>query len=997
MPGPVGFRGGSDSISSIQGGAESLLGGGEVRPFSPGYDPSVDPGAGLWRDPNAATESDSPFGLDDACEDGAPDPEFDQGGEFALDDQWKEVAPTGGTGDHRDLTHRNDANQHTGDAINVTTTFPGDGSASTKTLTDAMAAVIAAVSDGATEVYIPRYIVGQVHETTANLYVNNAVEPVTDGLTIADADGLLVLLIDGYDTAVTTDLAGAPGSLTAPAPDGLYVTNASTDDDGSQGVIFIVKDGKANRAAPPYPTVGARYIEPFLAFEFGPITDAIWEMAPPGVLFWCQAGGGGEGRMTRGFYRTDGTSTVVRDESYDVDAPFTVIHVIQGVYEDVSDLVGQQPYRGTSLLWVFSDWNATKAMPVYHVGTTAGLVSVDYEPENYTLSGGDGGNSVGGHLAGIDNAIGEQFLDSVYVPTSGPLVDLATGMELEVETPEVLTLTGNTVHVRSVDQDHTGKTILVECTLVDQHDRSGRRLKGFEMVGTASDAYSFALTLHFASLTPLDGSAWQGGRREDIGIYIGFSGKAVAGLHTYGGFPGSLAAQFTSPIPSNDLDDHRISIIVTTGLNPTFNGVIETEFEIVPVWEDANEAYTPAEASQWEDLTGDVPESKTEALDKLMAAVSTAAADATAKANAAQAFAIQRANHTGTQLLATISDAGNAASRNVGTGSGDVAAGDAPAAAQAAAVQRSNHTGTQLLSTISDAGSAASRNVGTTSTTVAAGDAPAAAQAAAVAAASTDATTKANAAQAAAIAAAATDATTKADAKVADAINDGTTTVAPSQNAVFDALALKIANPGGSNDDFLQRKAGVYTNRTIAQVKTDLGVVAPALTLIASAVLGADAASFSFTSIPGTYNHLVLRFVLRQTTAGVSNRQIHLRFNNDSSSIYDTQQLVGNNSSASAAAFSAANVAILGYSPAATATANYASAGVIEIPGYALTTFFKHGTCQTGQDTNGAPSNFRSDATSFVWRSTAAITRIDLLPQHDNFLAGSAAYLYGVT
>lgn len=88
MPGPVGFRGGSDSISSIQGGAESLLGGGEVRPFSPGYDPSVDPGAGLWRDPNAATESDSPFGLDDACEDGAPDPEFDQGGEFALDDAW---------------------------------------------------------------------------------------------------------------------------------------------------------------------------------------------------------------------------------------------------------------------------------------------------------------------------------------------------------------------------------------------------------------------------------------------------------------------------------------------------------------------------------------------------------------------------------------------------------------------------------------------------------------------------------------------------------------------------------------------------------------------------------------------------------------------------------------------------------------------------------------------------------------------------------------------
>lgn len=64
---------------------------------------------------------------------------------------------------------------------------------------------------------------------------------------------------------------------------------------------------------------------------------------------------------------------------------------------------------------------------------------------------------------------------------------------------------------------------------------------------------------------------------------------------------------------------------------------------------------------------------------------------------------------------------------------------------------------------------------------------------------------------------------------VADAINDGTTTVAPSQNAVFDALASKIANPGGSNDDFLQRKAGVYTNRTIAQVKADLGVPVTAI------------------------------------------------------------------------------------------------------------------------------------------------------------------------
>jgi hypothetical protein len=42
---------------------------------------------------------------------------------------------------------------------------------------------------------------------------------------------------------------------------------------------------------------------------------------------------------------------------------------------------------------------------------------------------------------------------------------------------------------------------------------------------------------------------------------------------------------------------------------------------------------------------------------------------------------------------------------------------------------------------------------------------------------------------------------------------------------VFDALALKITNPGGANDDFLQRKAGAWTSRTPAQVKADMSIV----------------------------------------------------------------------------------------------------------------------------------------------------------------------------
>jgi hypothetical protein len=45
--------------------------------------------------------------------------------------------------------------------------------------------------------------------------------------------------------------------------------------------------------------------------------------------------------------------------------------------------------------------------------------------------------------------------------------------------------------------------------------------------------------------------------------------------------------------------------------------------------------------------------------------------------------------------------------------------------------------------------------------------------------------------------------------------------------------AAGIADPGGANDDFLQRKSGAWTNRTVAQVKADLN-----LPVITTAVAG---------------------------------------------------------------------------------------------------------------------------------------------------------------
>ena len=118
-----------------------------------------------------------------------------------------------------------------------------------------------------------------------------------------------------------------------------------------------------------------------------------------------------------------------------------------------------------------------------------------------------------------------------------------------------------------------------------------------------------------------------------------------------------------------------------------------------------------------------------------------------ATANDTDANLKNRANHTGTQVASTISDFNTAADARVTAGilthvgESDPHPGYAldadVTAAQAYAVQRSNHTGTQLASTVSDFAAAAK------------------------------------------------------SAAVQDAISNGITDIAPSQNAVFDALALK--------------------------------------------------------------------------------------------------------------------------------------------------------------------------------------------------------------
>jgi len=148
------------------------------------------------------------------------------------------------------------------------------------------------------------------------------------------------------------------------------------------------------------------------------------------------------------------------------------------------------------------------------------------------------------------------------------------------------------------------------------------------------------------------------------------------------------------------------------------------------------------------------------------------------------------------------------------------------------------------------------------------------------------------------------------------------------------------------------------------------------------------ASSVSFSSIPGTYQHLQIRGIFRPTATS----WIIGRFNGDSGTNYSHHDLRGNGSSvATEFVTNAENVyMILGLSSAS----NTYAAGIIDILDYANTNKFKTTRHLNGIDTNGGGS---IDLTSGSWRNTAAITSITLslsnlgtIPEYSQFA------LYGI-
>jgi hypothetical protein len=163
--------------------------------------------------------------------------------------------------------------------------------------------------------------------------------------------------------------------------------------------------------------------------------------------------------------------------------------------------------------------------------------------------------------------------------------------------------------------------------------------------------------------------------------------------------------------------------------------------------------------------------------------------------------------------------------------------------------------------------------------------------------------------------------------------------------------------------------------------------------LIAKSVLGSAAANIEFTSIPGTYTDLYLITSLRSAKTGATWDGSRIRINGVTTSSYSYRSLSGNGSSASSLSGSTTSI-FYGYVTAASATSSTFASGEIYIPNYAGATNKSLSTTQT-HETNATTAYI--EALASLFSNTSAISSILLYADAGNLVAGSSAYLYGIT
>lgn len=154
-------------------------------------------------------------------------------------------------------------------------------------------------------------------------------------------------------------------------------------------------------------------------------------------------------------------------------------------------------------------------------------------------------------------------------------------------------------------------------------------------------------------------------------------------------------------------------------------------------------------------------------------------------------------------------------------------------------------------------------------------------------------------------------------------------------------------------------------------------------TLIASTTLNSTTSSVTFSSIPQTYTDLVII----STPIGSADAQVRIRFNNDTATNYSVTILSGNGTAAESARDSNVTSITTDYYFSVTTAGGI---NLINVNDYSNTTTYKTALTRSGNAAKASMANVG------LWRSTAAINRIDLIATSSTFASGSIFRIYGI-
>jgi hypothetical protein len=167
---------------------------------------------------------------------------------------------------------------------------------------------------------------------------------------------------------------------------------------------------------------------------------------------------------------------------------------------------------------------------------------------------------------------------------------------------------------------------------------------------------------------------------------------------------------------------------------------------------------------------------------------------------------------------------------------------------------------------------------------------------------------------------------------------------------------------------------------------------------IATVTVGSGGTStVTFSSIPSTFKHLQIRFMSMTTRATYGYDALQITFNSDSAANYSYHTLNGNGAAAASGASFPRSNAYFDY-VLGTTVSNYPGLGVIDILDYENTSKYKTVRGMGGCDVNGTIASLpgRINFASNSWRSTSAISSMQLTPLNAPFAQYSSFALYGI-